>query len=77
VFAVCGAVAEYNINLRAEPALDAPILNVIPYQSVIDIAGRNPAGDWWFAYFEEDWGWLDGRYIRLDTDCSQAPVLAE
>lgn len=77
LFPVCGAVAEYNVNLRAEPTLDAAIMNVIPYQSVIDIAGRNPAGDWWFGRFEGDWGWVDGRYITLDTDCPQAPVLAD
>ena len=77
LFPVCGAVAEYNVNLRAHPSLDAAIVNVIPYQSVVEIAARDLDGAWWFARYEGEWGWLDGRYITLDTDCSQAPVLAD
>ena len=76
-FPACGATTLYNVNLRAEPALDAPIMNVIPYQSVIEVAGRDQAGDWWFARYDGEWGWLDGAYLTLDTDCSQAPVLAD
>jgi len=76
-FPACGATTLYNVNLRAEPALDAPIMNVIPYQSVIEVAGRDQAGAWWFARYDGEWGWLDGSYLTLDTDCSQAPVLAD
>ncbi|GAB4527494.1 MAG: hypothetical protein Kow0063_02850 [Anaerolineae bacterium] len=71
----CGAVVNYNLNLRAAPSLDAEVLLVIPYQTVVLVGGQNEAGTWWFVYHEDTWGWVDGQYISLDTDCGTAPVL--
>lgn len=72
----CGAIVNYNLNLRAAPSLDAEVLLVIPYQTVIQVGGQNEAGTWWLVYHEGTWGWVDGQYVSLDTDCGTAPVLS-
>ncbi len=73
----CGAVVNYNLNLRAWPSLEAEILHVIPYQTIIQVGGQNRDGTWWFVAYNGIWGWVDGRYISLDTDCATAPMLSE
>ncbi len=73
----CGAVVEYNLNMRAGPGRSEDILLLIPYQSVIGVGGTNSEHTWWFVNYNDLWGWVDGQYISLDTDCGQAPVLPE
>jgi len=73
---VCGALTNYNINLRAAPSLDAEVLAVIPYQAVIQLGGRAGQANWWLAVYRSRWGWVDGDYLILDTLCVQAPVVA-
>ena len=72
---VCGARVDYNVNMRLLPEPDAEVLVVIPYETVVEISGQTEAGDWWFTRYEDQWGWLDGEFISLDTDCARAPVL--
>lgn len=71
---VCGAVVNYNLNLRAAPSGDAEIVLVIPYTSLVQVAGQNEDGSWWFVGYNEVWGWVDARYIALDTGCADTPV---
>ncbi|GEM_PF-3061326 len=71
----CGALVNYNLNLRAAPSLDAEIRLVIPYETIIQVAGRNEAAEWWFVTYDGTWGWVDGQYLSLDTSCDAAPVL--
>jgi hypothetical protein len=73
----CGAIVEYNLNMRAGPRRDADVLLLIPYQSVIAVGGTNRERTWWFVNYNDLWGWVDGQYISLDTDCGQAPVLVD
>lgn len=75
VNAICGAVVNYNLNLRRSPSLDAEVLLVIPYETIIAVAARTVDGTWWFVAYDGSWGWVDVNYISLDTDCSNAPVL--
>lgn len=72
---VCGALANFNVNLRVAPSLDAQVLAVIPYQSVVQLGGRAERGNWWLALYQSQWGWIDGDYLVLDTVCAQAPIV--
>ncbi len=73
---VCGALTNFNVNLRATPALDSEILAVIPYQTVIQIGGRAGQTNWWLAVYQSRWGWVVWDYLILDTMCDQAPVVS-
>ncbi len=73
---VCTATALYNVNMRAEPSLAAQRLTTIPYTSSIDLAGKSADGDWWYARYENQRGWILGQYIRLERACENAPTIA-
>lgn len=73
----CGAVVNYNLNLRQSPERDAAILLVIPYNSIVNIGARNPDGDWWFVEYNDVWGWVVAEYINPEQACSRAPVLSD
>ncbi len=77
VTAYCGAVVNYNLNLRRLPSLDSEVLVVIPYETIIAVAAQNADGTWWFVVYDDTWGWVDASFISLDTDCFTAPVLPD
>ncbi|MBI5667549.1 MAG: SH3 domain-containing protein [Chloroflexi bacterium] len=70
----CTAVTLYNLNLRAAPTADTPILLTIPYNTTVAVYGRTADSSWWLARYEDVEGWLDGQYLRLDSDCTALPV---
>jgi hypothetical protein len=53
---VCGALANFNVNLRVAPSLDAQVLAVIPYQSVVQLGGRAERTNWWLAFYQAQMG---------------------
>ncbi len=73
----CGGIVEYNLNMRAGPGRDENVLLLIPYRSIIQIGGTNGERTWWFVNYNDLWGWVDGQYVSVDTDCGQVPVLAD
>lgn len=73
----CGAVVDYNLNLRELPELDATVLDVIPYGSIVDVGARNEDASWWFVAYNDQWGWVGGEYITVEARCEFTPVLAD
>lgn len=70
----CTAIVNYNLNLRAAPSREAPILLTIPYNTAAAILGRNADSSWWFAVYEGKQGWLDGEFLTLDSGCAALPA---
>ncbi len=66
----CGAIVEYNLNMRAGPGRDEAVLFLIPYQSVIGIGGTNRERTWWFVNYNDLWGWVDGQKIAWYNYCA-------
>lgn len=73
----CGAIVNYNLNMRANASADGDILIVIPFESIIDVGGQSVDGDWWFVEYNGVWGWIDGEYVTADVRCDDAPVLLD
>jgi hypothetical protein len=70
-FAVCAQQAEvldsgFNLNLRAEPNMDAPIITVLAPHTPLIILGRSP-GDTWFQVGLVDGtiGWVKAEYVNF------------
>ncbi|HEX2619300.1 MAG TPA: SH3 domain-containing protein, partial [Phototrophicaceae bacterium] len=70
----CVAVANFNVNLREKPSLDANLVVTIPYETVVNVFGRNEDSTWWFAEYEGQAGWIKGEFITLTSSCSKLPV---
>lgn len=75
VIRFCGAVVEYNLNLRRDRSLESEILLVIPFGSIVDVGGRSANGEWWFIEYNDEWGWVMGDYITPESLCENAPAL--
>ncbi|HEX2908694.1 MAG TPA: SH3 domain-containing protein [Phototrophicaceae bacterium] len=70
----CSAVANYNLNLRAAPALEAAVLAAIPYNSFLTAYGKNADASWWYIRYEGQAGWVNGEFLTLAADCGALPV---
>ncbi len=48
----------FNANLRAEPQVDAEILNTIPFNTVIEANARSSDGNWLRVSYLDEQGWV-------------------
>lgn len=63
------------LNFRTGPAINYPILRVLPLGEVVQIAGRLPDNSWWQVRDAGlAIGWLSSAYTSQSGDCSQVPV---
>lgn len=70
----CVALMSYNVNMRAEPSLDAELVVTIPFETAISVYGRSEDGEWWFAEYEGDAGWVKDEFVRVTSACESLPV---
>ncbi|HMQ55734.1 MAG TPA: SH3 domain-containing protein, partial [Anaerolineae bacterium] len=66
-----------NLNVRAGPGTNYPILGVLLYGQKAEIIGRNPQGDWWqvrFAGTYNDHGWVSAAYATA-VNISNVPIV--
>lgn len=69
----CLAIADYNLNLRAEPDLEAELVATIPYNTTVTLFGRNTDSTWWYGRYEGQTGWLKGEFLTLSASCEALP----
>ncbi len=69
----CLARTLYNVNLRAEPSLDAAIIMTIPFDITVTLFGRTQDSQWWFGKYEDQAGWLKGEFLDLSASCAALP----
>ncbi len=72
--APCGAVVNFNLNLRAAPSTEADVLASIPFNTRLELFGRSADSGWWYTVYEEQAGWVLGEFLTLDTVCAALPV---
>lgn len=72
---VCGAVVDYNLNLRREASTNADIILVIPFSSIVAVGGRDADSEWWFIEYNDEWGWVMSEYITVEALCEAAPIV--
>jgi hypothetical protein len=70
----CVAMLQYNVNLRAEPALDAQLLMTVSFDTVVSLFGQSEDGEWWFTEVNGQAGWLKGEFLTLTASCELLPV---
>ncbi len=71
-----GHVTGNQVNVRRGPGLDQGVLGqVIVGQSVAAI-GRSREGDWLAISWDEATGWIAARYVELNGNAADLPVLA-
>jgi hypothetical protein len=68
--APCLLLALYNVNLRAEPSLDADLLTTIPFETAINAYGRDEDTAWWYVEYEGQAGWVSAEYVRATPACA-------
>ena len=57
------ALATNNVNLRAQPSADAPILSIVPAGSEVTLTGSQANG-YLNVRVAGQAGWIDGRYLQ-------------
>ncbi|MEZ4669882.1 MAG: SH3 domain-containing protein [Anaerolineae bacterium] len=70
----CLALTLYNVNLRAEPSLDAELKATIAFDNTIALFERSEDSEWWYGSYEEQGGWVKGEFLDLSTSCDKLPV---
>lgn len=70
----CLALTRFNINLRAQPNLEAEVLLVIPFDTTVTLFGRNRDSSWWLAQYDGQTGWLKGEFLNVTASCAELPV---
>jgi len=70
----CWALVNWNLNLRTGPGRGYRRLLTIPYNTSINVSGRNEDATWWFVTYQTDTGWVDGQYVMLSGSCDDLPV---
>jgi uncharacterized protein YraI len=58
---------QYNLNLRAQPQLDAEIIAVVPHNTTLSAQAISEDGEWVMVKYGEHSGWLYREYL-LEVD---------
>lgn len=72
----CLALANFNLNLRAQPEVDAEVLATIPFNTTITLFGRSSDSSWWYGEYEGNAGWVKGEFLALSSSCDALPERA-
>lgn len=69
-------VTRYNVNLRGNPVLDSPSLDLIPFGTTLDVDARSDDADTWLRVtFEGQTGWIIRTLVNASTDLTNLPIL--
>ncbi len=70
-------VTRYNVNLRAEPVIGSPIIDVIPFDTTLTTDARaNNDGTWLrVSYNGGEQGWLLSRLVNINGSLGTLPII--
>jgi uncharacterized protein YraI len=66
-----------QLNVRAEPSTASNVLGIIPANTLVQITGRDPAGNWWQILYpqgQDGKGWVTAQYVTT-ANGTAAPVI--
>ena len=66
-----------QLNVRSEPSTASEVLGIITANSVLQIVGRDPGGNWWQILYEagaDGKGWVTAQYVET-TENPDVPVI--
>ena len=67
----------FNMNVRAGPSTDHPIVGKASVNEQFAVTGYNAAGDWWQIEYNGQLGWLHRAYVTPSADTDTAPQADE
>ena len=72
-------VSSTPINVRAEPSTASDVLGIIPANTMVQIIGKDPGGNWYQIIFPqgtEEKGWVAAQYVTT-ADQSQVQTIGD
>ncbi len=68
-------VTRYNVNLHEQPALDSPILDVVPFDTTLKADARSDEDSTWLEVnYDDQAGWLLRILVNLSAALDNLPV---
>lgn len=69
-------VTRYNVNLRENPVLDSPSIDLIPFGTTLDVDARSDEADTWLhVTFEGQTGWIIRALVNASADLTNVHIL--
>jgi len=69
-------VATANVNLRAGPGTNYPIVGGLQEGDPVEIAGRTGDGGWYQIWRpDRSFAWVSAAYVQVNTDADAIPVV--
>lgn len=73
-----GVVTRYNVNLRENPILDSPVIDLIPFGTTLNVDARSDETDTWLRVsFAGRLGWIIRALVNASADFTNLPVLRQ
>ncbi len=69
----CLLLPLYNVNVRETPALDAPLIITVPFETALNAYGRNEDASWWYVEYEGNAGWVKAEFVSATASCELLP----
>jgi hypothetical protein len=63
-----------NLRLRSAPSTEGEVLGTIPFETIVDVVGRNGDSSWIQVNFNGGSGWVSAQYGTLSADINSLPV---
>ncbi|MDX1992442.1 MAG: endo-1,3-alpha-glucanase family glycosylhydrolase [bacterium] len=67
-------LTQYEVNLRDGASTSAGVVTRIPYNTTVEVVGRNAAGDWLRVNYNGQSGWVAAYLGQLNGDLNALPV---
>lgn len=69
------AFSDGSVNIRAAPAMDAPIVANVPTRTQFALIGRDENGDWLYVRNGRYEGWMAAFVLVVNADVGSLPVI--
>jgi len=65
----------YNINFHEQPTLDSSVLDIIPFDTVLQADSRsNVSGTWLHVNYNDHEGWLLNTLVNISGELTDLPI---
>jgi hypothetical protein len=71
-----GRVTAYGLNVRTGPGTAYPIVGGLSRDDVVEVVGKNAAGDWLQIAYNGQGGWVTAAYVDLSGSLAAVPEVS-
>lgn len=69
------AFSDGSVNIRAAPAIDAPVVASVPTRTQFSLLGRDEAGEWLYVRNGRYEGWMAEFVLVVNADVQSLPLI--